>query len=372
MDMEEHVAKRYSQGAEQVEPSLCCPVSYPAELLAMLPQEIIDKDYGCGNPSLYVQPGDTVLDLGSGGGKVCYMAAQLVGTGGRVIGVDMNDDMLALSRKYQGEIAAKLGEDRVVFHKGRIQDLALSLDKVEEYLRHQPVSTLDQLNEFLAWQRDMRQNAPMIADNSVDLVISNCVLNLVNEEEKRQLVQEIYRVVKPGGRIAISDIVCDELPPEALKKDPHLWSGCISGAFQEREMITAFAQVGFSAVAFSEWQAAPWQVVEGIEFRSVTLTAVKHPRHQESDRGHAVIYRGPFAVVEDEQGRRFPAGERVAVSTESFRQLGDGAYGDAFIRLTPPRLASPTPFDLPSGSRRPATVTRGGHTALVIGKTSCC
>ena len=145
MDMKDSVVERYSEGAEAVQPSLCCPVDYDASLLAMLPKEVIEKDYGCGDPSRYVQDGDVVLDLGSGSGKICYMAAQLVGDAGRVIGVDMNDEMLALARQYQPEMAEKLGGDKVSFVKGQIQDLARSLGNPES-------------------------SEPMIADNSVDLV----------------------------------------------------------------------------------------------------------------------------------------------------------------------------------------------------------
>src|SRR5665647_2435101 len=127
MTVETGVLERYSAGAESRQADLCCPVDYDQELLTLLPQEIIDKDYGCGDPSRYVKKGDVVLDLGSGSGKICYMAAQLVGDTGKVIGVDMNDDMLALARKYQDEMAEKLGSNRVEFVKGQIQDLALDL-----------------------------------------------------------------------------------------------------------------------------------------------------------------------------------------------------------------------------------------------------
>ena len=113
MNVETSVRERYSAGARERVDALCCPVSYDTDLLAQLPQEIIEKDYGCGDPSRYVQPGDTVLDLGSGGGKICYMAAQLVGDSGHVIGIDMNDDMLGLARRHQPGMAEKLGGDRV-------------------------------------------------------------------------------------------------------------------------------------------------------------------------------------------------------------------------------------------------------------------
>ena len=125
MDVKASVLDRYSEGAKERQDALCCPVDYDAGLLKMLPQEIIDKDYGCGDPSRYAVVGDCVLDLGSGGGKICYMAAQVVGENGRVIGVDMNDDMLALARSYREEMANKLGNSRVEFKKGHIQDLAL-------------------------------------------------------------------------------------------------------------------------------------------------------------------------------------------------------------------------------------------------------
>src|SRR6266487_3949669 len=95
------VRERYAASAKSQEAELCCPVNYESEYLKIIPSEIIERDYGCGDPSRYVREGETVLDLGSGGGKICYIAAQVVGPKGRVIGVDMNDDMLALARKYQ-------------------------------------------------------------------------------------------------------------------------------------------------------------------------------------------------------------------------------------------------------------------------------
>jgi len=138
MGIEEKVSERYAGGAREVEESLCCPVDYDANLLKLLPQEIIEKDYGCGDPSRYVREGDCVLDLGSGGGKICYMAAQLVGENGSVIGVDMTDEMLALARKYQSEMAARLGGDRVEFRKGYIQDLAFDLQAFEKFQSTEP------------------------------------------------------------------------------------------------------------------------------------------------------------------------------------------------------------------------------------------
>ena len=139
MNIEGAVRDRYTAGARATQAELCCPVDYDSKLLAILPREIIERDYGCGDPSRYVHAGDTVLDLGSGGGKICYMAAQLVGARGRVIGIDMNDDMLELARKYQSAMAARLGGDRVAFLKGKIQDLALDVSALEQWRAQHPL-----------------------------------------------------------------------------------------------------------------------------------------------------------------------------------------------------------------------------------------
>lgn len=372
MNTESAVARRYSEGAKEKQEELCCPVDYNTDLLKILPEEIIEKDYGCGDPSRYVQTGDVVLDLGSGSGKICYMAAQLVGEQGRVIGVDMNDDMLALARKYQDEMAAKLGSDRVSFVKGRIQDLALDIAAMETWLAEHPVTDTSGLQALEDWQRKQRQEAPLIETASVDLVISNCVLNLVDDASKQQLVNEIYRVVKPGGRVAISDIVSDEVVPASMKQDETLWSGCISGAFQEQEMLAMFRAAGFIALSIDKWSAEPWQVIDGIEFRSVTLTAVK-PRAEEClDKGHAVIYRGPFSLVMDDEGHEFPRGERMVVCERTCQLLIGGTYGDAFIGIAPAEEWEAKKWCAPSGTRRSAAESKGAKHTNTGSSNGCC
>src|SRR5689334_1606050 len=121
------VKNRYAAAAKAPEAALCCPVEYNRDLLKIIPPEVIEKDYGCGDPSRYLKPGETVLDLGSGTGKICFIAAQVVGPTGRVIGVDMNDDMLAMARQYAPVVGRAIGFNNVEFRKGRIQDLALDL-----------------------------------------------------------------------------------------------------------------------------------------------------------------------------------------------------------------------------------------------------
>ena len=243
---ERAVSERYSEGARARQETLCCPVTFDPRYLEVLPDEILERDYGCGDPTPYVREGDVVLDLGSGGGKVCWIAAQIVGPRGRVIGIDLNEDMLALAERHHAAIAERIGYDNVEFRRAMIQDLALDLEQ-----------------------------RPLIRDESVDVVLSNCVLNLVRPEDKEQLFTEIYRVVKPGGRVAISDIVADRDIPLELQEDPALWSGCISGAYREDRFLRAFERTGFHDIEIVKRDAEPWKTVRGIEFRSLTVRAFK-------------------------------------------------------------------------------------------------
>lgn len=371
MTVETGVLERYSEGAEAVQPDLCCPVDYDRELLAILPKEIIEKDYGCGDPSRYVKTGDVVLDLGSGSGKICYMAAQLVGDKGKVIGVDMNDDMLQLARKYQPEMAKKLGSDRVEFVKGQIQDLAMDLNATNDYLNNNPVNNAEDILSLRAWEETQRKDAPLIKDNSIDLVVSNCVLNLVRDSDKEQLIAEIFRVTKPGGRVAISDIISDEFVPEHLKQDQHLWSGCISGALQEHEFLQAFIKAGFIGVCYDKWENEPWQVVEEIEFRSVTITAIKPMDEECIDKGHAVIYRGPFSEVYDDEGHVYLRGQRMAVCERNYNLLTGETYANDFIGIAPAVQSEGVAWCCAAGTIRPIAETKGGIHKDNSG-SSCC
>ena len=132
IDHEAAVLQRYGNAAEEVESCLCLPVSYDKALLKVIPEEIIEKDYGCGDPSRYIRQGETVLDVGSGSGKACYIISQIVGAKGRVIGVDFNPPMLELARKYQKSIGDQLGYHNVEFRRGKIQDLKTNLELLDQ------------------------------------------------------------------------------------------------------------------------------------------------------------------------------------------------------------------------------------------------
>lgn len=363
LDVESAVKDRYSGAAKAREASLCCPTKYDAKLLEVIPKEVIERDYGCGDPSAHLRQGETVLDLGSGSGKICFIASQVVGPEGHVIGVDMNDDMLDLARRSAPEVAARTGYGNVTFKKGRIQDLALDVEELDRYLREHPVRAAEDVARLDAEVARLRAERPLIPTDSVDVVVSNCVLNLVDSSHKRQLFGEIFRALRRGGRAVISDIVSDEDVPEHLQRDPELWSGCISGAFREDSFLVAFEEAGFHGIELLERQNEPWRTIEGIEFRSVTVVAHKGKEGPCWDQKHAVVYRGPFREVVDDDGHALRRGVRTAVCEKTFGLFSRDPYR-SHVELIPPRVLVPLenapPFRCSNGAlRRDPRETKG-------------
>jgi arsenite methyltransferase len=335
LDAEDATRLRYSAAAKAREAALCCPVDYDRTLLEAIPDEVIERDYGCGDPSRYVRSGETVLDLGSGGGKICFIASQIAGAEGRIIGIDMNDEMLELARRTAPVVADRIGHANVEFRRGRIQDLALDVDRLEAWLNDHPVKSLQDLTRLDEEKDRLRREHPLVPDDSVDLIVSNCVLNLVREADKGQLIEDMFRVLKPGGRIAVSDIVSDEIVPEELKKDPELWSGCISGAFHELDLLRRLEGAGFYGIAIDKWEGEPFAIVEGIEFRSVTITAMKGKEGPCLEAGHAVLYKGPWKSVVDDDGHTLHRGVRTAVCAKTHRILSGEPYSGDTIGIEP-------------------------------------
>jgi ubiquinone/menaquinone biosynthesis C-methylase UbiE len=335
VDRDAAVRRRYSEGASRQVAELCCPVEYDPQYLTAIPDDVLGRDYGCGDPSRHVRRGETVLDLGSGAGKICFIASQIVGPEGRVFGVDMNDDMLAVARSAAAVVAERVGHDNVSFLKGRIEDLGLDRGALDAWLSEHPVSSDADLAALEAHIEQQRSAAPLIADDSVDVVLSNCVLNLVLPERKRQLFEEIFRVIKPGGRAVISDIVSDEDIPEHMQADTELWSGCISGAWREDLFCKAFEDAGFQGIEILERNEQPWHTVEGIEFRSITVQATVGPGGPCLEQHHAVIYKGPWKSVQDDDGHTLRRGQAMAVCGRTYRFLTTGVHKDHVIGVEP-------------------------------------
>lgn len=375
LNVEKAVRERYSAGAQQKAAALCCAVEYNSRILEILPREIVERDYGCGDPTRFLREGEIVLDLGSGAGKICYIAAQVVGPQGQVVGVDMNRGMLALARKYRQEIGARLGYHNVDFRRGKIQDLRTDLDAADEYLHCHPIASAEGLQLFEEFLTEQRKLRPLVVDDSVDVIVSNCVLNLVRDEDKRQLFAEIFRVLKKGGRAVISDIVADEPVPAHLKDDPELWTGCVSGAFQEAEFLRAFAETGFYGMEVLERDEQPWRTVEGIEFRAVTVVAYKGKQGPCWDLNQAVIYRGPWSEVRDDDGHTLIRGVPMAVCEKTMRIYTREPYARDILPvppLTPISLEEARPFDCSRDAVRHPRETKGMAYKATTEAAACC
>jgi SAM-dependent methyltransferase len=375
LNVEAAVKSRYSAAAQKKVQALCCPIDYDRQFLKIIPQEIIDRDYGCGDPSKHLRPGETVLDLGSGAGKICYIAAQVVGPTGKVIGIDMNDDMLALARKYQKLVGDTLGYHNVQFRKGRIQDLALDLERLDAELQVRPIDRADAFLSAEALADDLRVREPLVASDSIDVVVSNCVLNLVDPRAKSRLFAEIFRVLKKGSRAVISDIVSDEEVPAELQNDPELWSGCISGALTEEGFLRAFADAGFYGIQILKRDATPWRTVQGIEFRSVTVEVFKGKQGPCFERNQAVIYKGPFKEVLDDDNHRLERGRRYAVCDKTYQLYKKPPYAGHFEHIDP-RVEVPAesagPFDCSKMHLRHPKETKGEHYDATTESSQCC
>jgi SAM-dependent methyltransferase len=374
-NVERVVQHRYTEGARSPVAELCCPIDYDPKYLEVIPKEVLERDYGCGDPSRHLSPGDVVLDLGSGTGKICFIAAQVVGPTGRVIGVDMTTEMLEVARRNAPIVAQRIGYSNVEFRRGRIQDLALDLDLLDQELSDQPVDSAEELLALEEKLERLRRESPLVASDSVDVVISNCVLNLVDNSHKKELFDEIYRVLRPDGRAVISDIVSDEPVPLAMQQDEELWSGCISGAFTEAGFLKAFEEAGLHGIRILERQREPWRVVDGIEFRSLTVEAFKGKEGPCLERLQAVIYKGPFKEILDDDNHRMERGHRYAVCDKTYRLYQREPYRDFFDFVEPLEevpVAEARAFDCSRTVLRHPKETKGEDYHVTTEAQTCC
>src|SRR5215467_4533195 len=222
-DIKEVVKEKYGQAALRVTTggSSCCganpanpecwdPITsnlYDATQIGQIPEKALLASLGCGNPTALAKlnPGETVLDLGSGGGIDVLLSAKRVGTAGKAYGLDMTEEMLALAEENK----RKSGLSNVEFLKGEIENIPLP-------------------------------------DNSVDVIISNCVINLSGDKDR--VIREAFRVLKPGGRFAVSDVVVRGEVPDVIRANMELWIGCVAGALRDSEYVAKLASVGFGDI----------------------------------------------------------------------------------------------------------------------------
>ena len=281
--------------------------------------------------------------------------------------------MLEIARRNAPIVGEAIGFENTEFVKGTIDDMTVNLEVVDEYLKEHPIQSSEGLYEYEAYVEKLRDENVLIADGSIDVIVSNCVLNLVDQNKKKCMFDEMFRVLKVGGRCVISDIVSDEDIPLEMQKDPDLWSGCISGAYQESDFIKAFEDAGFVGIETLKYDDDPWKVVGGIELRSVTVRAYK-PSSESCYEGYqAVIYKGPFKSVEDDDNHVFERGARSAVCKKTFELLSKEGYREHFVLIEPNESANPLStekFDFSRKYRHPQE-TKGAKVKSQ-NNSSCC
>jgi ubiquinone/menaquinone biosynthesis C-methylase UbiE len=262
---------------EDLQTNACCDIDamprHLAEIIAQIDDEILEKFYGCGSPIPPAVEGCTVLDLGCGSGRDCYVISKLVGPSGRVIGVDMTDGQLAVARKHIDGQMQKFGfaQPNIEFKQGYIEDLA----------------------------------AAGIADNSVDVVVSNCVINL--SPDKQRVFSEIFRVLKPGGELFFSDVFTDRRVPTHLQNDEVLRGECLGGALyieDFRRMLRDLGCLDYRVLTSRRLTLESPEVeakTGNIQFHSMTVRAFKLPDSIEDiceDYGQVATYQGGIANSE--------------------------------------------------------------------------
>ncbi|MBI2372431.1 MAG: methyltransferase domain-containing protein [Deltaproteobacteria bacterium] len=285
------------QKSEDLTFSACCTIDYDEKLLAALTDEVKSKRYGCGSPLPDLLEGCTVVDLGSGAGTDCFIAAQLVGPKGRVIGIDATMEQLEVARRNVDPIMRNLGyaTANVSFVEGLIEE------------------------------------AP-VASAAADVVISNCVINL--SPHKERIFKEIARILRPGGELLISDIVADRRIPSHLAEDRKLYSECLTGAAYVGDLRRTLAKAGLLDVRTVAERTLD-EVIEGIHFSSVTLRGFKLELEDAcEDYGQVAVYKGTIPGRAKElvldRAHRFEAGRPVRVCKNTADMLTKSRYSAHF------------------------------------------
>ena len=273
----------YSNAAEDVNEDIINPVQYDEYDISHIPQESKVRSYGCGSPvkDCGLKESEVLVDLGSGTGTECFIASRIVGLGGRVYGIDMADAMLRIADKSLEKVSHNLGYKNVEFRKGFLENIPLE-------------------------------------SSFVDVVISNCVINL--SPDKRKTLNEIIRILKPGGRICISDIVCDAEVPLEIKYNEKLRGECIGGAMKEDDLFSMLEDIGFENLFINK--RFLYRQVKGCDFYAVTYSAYKPKEYVKRE----LIYRGPFDSVSLNEGQILRQGRKTIVNIPSDLELDESFF----------------------------------------------
>jgi len=285
-DARSSVASFYAKAASSDSEDILNPVCYSDEYIEHIPKKFRFRGYGCGSPvtDADIKEGENVVDLGSGRGIECFIASKLTGENGMVTGIDMLDPMLEIARQGAVGVVRNLGFDNLDFRKGFLESLP-------------------------------------VPEKSTDVVISNCVLNL--SPDKRRTFSEVFRILKSGGRLVVSDVVCDEEPDPSVRNDEKLRGECIAGAMTQKDLVGILNESGFESVRLI--RRFPYRNVSGHDFFSLTFSAIK-PSKGPKESDVAAIYRGPFASVLTSAGTVLHAGIKTFIDSAEAKGLGEDVF----------------------------------------------
>lgn len=290
------VQEFYGKAALKPDANLCCPTANSQEDISHIPADVLDRSYGCGSPIQMadIKEGEIIVDLGSGAGIDCFIAAKKTGQRGRIIGIDMTDEMIDVANKNNILVAENLGFDIVEFQKGFLENIP-----VEESI--------------------------------IDLITSNCVINL--SPDKKGVFREIWRILKNYGRMVVSDIVSQGEVPPHIKVNEELWGECIGGALTEDEFLAYLEEVGFYGIEVIK--KVFWREIDGYSFYSITVRGYKFEKKEGClYKGDKAVYHGPFKAVVDEEGHLFPRDEAIDVCTDTASKLKSLPYSTYFTVMS--------------------------------------
>ncbi|MGR8930475.1 MAG: methyltransferase domain-containing protein [Gammaproteobacteria bacterium] len=312
IDISESVRHYYGeilQSSNDLKTSACCSIdsmpTYLKTLLAGLHPEVLERFYGCGSPLPPALQGKTVLDLGCGTGRDCYVLSKLVGPNGRVIGIDMTPEQLEVAVRHREWHAERFGYSNVEFLHGHIENLA----------------------------------AIGIEDNSVDVVVSNCVINL--SPEKPKVLAEIFRVLKPGGELYFSDVFADRRIPAELRQDPVLLGECLGGALYWEDFRRVLHDLGCPDVRIAKQNPISiddpevFAKIGMVNFRSITVRAFKMPLEDRcEDYGQVAVYLGTIEQhphsFELDNHHYFESGRPLRVCGNTADMIARSRYAEHF------------------------------------------
>ncbi len=289
------VREFYGRRAQSTDDSIKNPTLSAMAGIDLLPKENVSRSYGCGSPveDARLREGEWVLDLGSGSGVECLIGAKKVGRHGMVVGIDMTDEMLALAASGKRLLVEEMGYDNIAFLKAHLEGLPLR-------------------------------------DESFHCIISNCVINLT--KNKRRVLKEAFRTLRPGGRIVISDVVTPKEPPPWVRSDRELIGGCLGGALVESYLFAMLKDIGFEGSRVI--RRFPYKEVSGHMFFSLTFEAFRPRVGADLEKGEkriGLILKGPLERVVLEDGRTFSKGEIFYLEEEK----ADALPSDLFLRVSP-------------------------------------